>query len=166
MSFPLLAVLLAVSAPADAPAALPDSLQTGPRLRPPAEVEFVAPRRPAASARPPWRDAPWWPAGNAWRVDIPWPAADVAAPDSLALWLALCGREADPHDAWRMDAATGRRQRWARLQASWLPVAVRRLLVLEARAGTYRRIKAREAELYDEFLATEIPVTPTRDTDR
>jgi hypothetical protein len=39
------------------------------------------------------------------------------------------------------------------------------LLLAQARAGAFRRLKAREAELYGEFLGTEVPITEVRGTE-
>jgi len=158
----LLSMLMGASAFAGAPSAIPDTTSRVPYLRSPAEVEFTAPRH---ELPPPLA----WPDANGWTDAGPappggglWPPA-TAGRDSLlsALLLARCGREGDPAAAWRADPSLHWRLQLARLEASWLPPAVRRLLLGQARAGGYRRLKAHEAELYDEFLVTEIPVTET-----
>lgn len=154
----LLSMLMGASAFADAPSAIPDSTSRSPYLRSPAEVEFAAPRnelpRTSLPHLLPWPEATWW-------TDAGLAPPVPAGRDSLllALLLARCGRGGDPAAAWRLDPSLHWRLRLARLQASWLPPTVRRLLLGQARAGEYRRLKSREAELYDEFLATEIPVT-------
>jgi hypothetical protein len=158
----LLSLLVGASAFADAPSAIPDTTRRAPYLRSPAEVEFAAPRheRPRPLPHPlPWPDAAWW-------SDAGLAQPAPAGRDSLlmALLLARCGREGDPAAAWRLDSSFYWRLRLARLKASWLPPAVRRLLLGQARADAYRRLKSREAELYDEFLATEIPVTELPDS--
>lgn len=159
----LLSLLVGASAFADAPSAIPDTTRRAPYLRSPAEVEFTAPRRelprPSSPRALTWPEATWW---SDARLAPPAPAGR----DSLlmALLLARCGREGDRAAAWRLDPSFRWRLRLARLEASWLPPAVRRLLLGQARAGEYRRLKSREAELYDEFLATEIPVTELPDS--
>lgn len=165
MLTPLLVMLVAASAPADAPSALPDTAGRGPYLRSPPEIEFAAPRDGFPDLPP---VPAWWAAKRA-----PDPGAFLRLPepagrDSLlaALLLARCGREGDPALMWREVPGLGWRLRLARLEASWLPPAVRRILLGQALADRHRRLKSREAEMYGEFLATEIPVTDIPDTAR
>lgn len=164
----LLSMLMGASAFAGAPSAVPDSTSRSRYLRSPAEVEFAAPRNervrpslphPSLPHLLPLPEAAWW-------TDAGLAPPVPAGRDSLLLTLLLarCGREGDPAAAWRLDPSLHWRLRLARLEASWLPPAVRRLLLGQARAGEYRRLKSREAELYDEFLATEIPVTELPDS--
>jgi hypothetical protein len=153
-------LLMGASAFADAPSAIPDSASRAPYLLSPAEVEFAAPRHELPHPLP-WPDATWWTDAGPAPPEGGLRPPTAAGRDSLlvALLLARCGREGDPAAAWRLDPSLHWRLRLARLEASWLPPGVRRLLLGQARAGEYRRLKSREAELYDEFLATEIPVT-------
>lgn len=151
-----------------APGPVPPDLDAFPVLRPPAEVRFVPPA-PAAGADPPgalrppapWLDAGWWRSDAAARSLDVFAGRARAEGDSLAWSLEIlrCGRSADAAADARPDAALARRLRLWRLAAAWLPGDVKPWLLAQARAEAYRRIRAREAELFDEFLAAEIPVT-------
>jgi hypothetical protein len=163
---PTLTSLLVASVLAGATSASPDTTGRVPYLQPPAEVEFVAPRPDAPRPRLPCSEAAWW--SDAFDVppDLLRPTGE-ADRDSLflALLLARCGRDDAPGAAWSPDRSLGLRLRLSRLEASWLPMPVRRLLLAQARAGAFRRLKAREAELYGEFLGTEVPITEVRGTE-
>lgn len=158
---PTLTSLLVASVLADATPASPDTAGHVPFLRSPAEVEFVAPRPDAPRPRRPWPEAAWWHDAFEAPPDLLLRSPGAADRDSLflALLLARCGREDKPAAAWRVDPSLALRLRLLRLEASWLPMPVRRLLLAQARAGAHRRLKAREAELFGEFLGMEVPVT-------
>lgn len=132
-------------------------------LPPPPDVKVGDPPQPPRAPRrqraPLKADAPWWELGRQGRgsLDLLKPAA--APPDSSRLLLARLGLAADLVARARPDSILAARLIWLARREGYLPADVRPLLKALGRAGAYRAIAARAAEMYDEFLDREI-ITP------
>jgi hypothetical protein len=79
--------------------------------------------------------------------------------DSTQLILARLGLAPDLAAQARPDSVLAARLIWLTRREGYLPQDIRPLLLSIGRAGVYRALAARAAEMYDEFLDQEIITT-------
>ena len=136
-------------------------------ILPPLPVEVVSDHQPETPAPRPdparpqvHRDPDWWARG--WRIRTS-PVAPVVVPraaaDSVAILLAALGVERDFMSRARPDSVLASRLFLMQLEDSFRFDEMKPYLGAMTRARAYADIMSRVADMYDDFLATEI-MTP------